>query len=396
MTLFACTQIPHLAVAVARRDDPALADVLLILYTSGTRATVYDAAPETGAASGQPLRQAVLRAPQAVCRPATPERDQAAIANLVRLLQTFSPRVASAATRPDALIDLDLGRSTLPQAMALAERIGAAIRTQLHLLPALGLARARVVARVAAATAGAGIAVVVPPGREAAFLAPLQITMLPIDGEVTQRLALLGLRTVGAVAALPLDALQAQFGTYGQVLHRLVNGHDDSPISANVSMPRIKLTRRFDGPVADRTVLELAARGLGQHLTTRLANGGWAAQELGLTLRFESGEPWIERRTLPQPTTDPVLLAQALIALLARADCTAGIEAFTVEAAKLRPTVAAQLELFASQQGQEKRLDDTLSRLHGRYRACFVRAHLADPAAYLLEQRVRFEPVDGA
>jgi hypothetical protein len=37
---------------------------------------------------------------------------------------------------------------------------------------------------VAAATAGAGVAVVVPPGRETAFLSPLLITMLPIDGEI--------------------------------------------------------------------------------------------------------------------------------------------------------------------------------------------------------------------
>jgi nucleotidyltransferase/DNA polymerase involved in DNA repair len=128
MTLFARVQIPHLGIAVARRDDPALADVPLILYASGPRATVYDAAPETGIVAEMPLRQALLRAPQAVCRPATPEHDQAAVANLVNLLQTFSPRVASVATRPDARIDLDLGRRTLPQAMALAERIGTADR----------------------------------------------------------------------------------------------------------------------------------------------------------------------------------------------------------------------------------------------------------------------------
>jgi hypothetical protein len=53
------------------------------------------------------------------------------------------------------------------------------------------------------------------------------------------------------------------------------------------------------------------------------------------------------------------------------------------------------MELFAPQQGQEKRLDDTLDRLAARHRASFVRAALADPAAYLLEQRVRFEPMDG-
>jgi hypothetical protein len=184
MTLFACVQILHLAVAVARRDNSTLADVPLILYTSGPRATVYDATRETGVAAGQPLRQALLRAPQVVCQPAMPEHDQAVLAGLVALLQTFSPRVVTVTVRPHALIELDLGRRMLPQAMALAECIGAAIRTQLHLLPALGLARTRVVARVAAATADAGVAALVPPGHEAAFLSPLPIAMLPIDDEV--------------------------------------------------------------------------------------------------------------------------------------------------------------------------------------------------------------------
>jgi hypothetical protein len=149
--------------------------------------------------------------------------------------------------------------------------------------------------------------------------------------------------------------MQAQFGAYSQILHRLVNRLDNWPIGANISVPRIKLTRRFDGAVTSRTVLEIAIRRLVQHVAARLTSGGWAAQEVGLTLRLDVGEDWTERRTLAQPTSDTALLGQALIALLARADCTVGVEALTVEAANLRPTVAAQLELFASQQGQEKR-----------------------------------------
>src|SRR5262245_51853830 len=105
MTLFMSVQIPHLAIAVARREDPALRNVPLILYMSGPRVTVYDAAPETGATAGQSLRQALLRAPQAVCRPAMPEHDRVVIASLIALLQTFSPRMASVATRPHGLID---------------------------------------------------------------------------------------------------------------------------------------------------------------------------------------------------------------------------------------------------------------------------------------------------
>jgi hypothetical protein len=108
------------------------------------------------------------------------------------------------------------------------------------------------------------------------------------------------------------------------------------------------------------------------------------------------GAPSAERRTLAQPTSDTALLGQSLIALLGQASCIAGVEALIVEAANLHTTVATQLEMFASQQGQEQRLDDTLDRLAARHRASFVRAALADPAAYLLEQRVCFEPLDRA
>jgi nucleotidyltransferase/DNA polymerase involved in DNA repair len=394
MTLYACVQIPHLAVAIARRDQPALTHTPLILYTSGPRTTVYAAAPETSAPLGLPLRQALLRAPQAVCRPANPDHDQAVVAGLVGLLETFSPRVAAIAAVPDAIIDLDLGRCTLSQAMALTERIRAAICMYLRLLPALGLARTRGVARVAAATAGAGAAVVVPPGREASFLAPLPISALPLDDAVARQLTRLGLRTSGSIAALPLDALQAQFGAYGSTLHRLVKGDDDAPILANPSAPRIALTRRFDGPLTNRVLLDQALRGLATELAARLAAGGWAAQALTLTLRFEHAPPWIEQRLLLQPTAVQGRLAEALVALLARAHVDEGIESLTVAVAQLRPTVAAQLELFASPQGQARRLDDTLQRLVARYRGCFVRAALTDPAAYLPEQRVRFDPLE--
>ncbi|HEY3231867.1 MAG TPA: hypothetical protein VGJ87_21735, partial [Roseiflexaceae bacterium] len=372
----------------------ALTHMPLILYRSGPHATVYAAAPETGAPPGIPLRQALLRAPQAVCRPANPDHDQAVVAGLVRLLETFSPRVAAVATVPDAILELDLGRCTLPQAMALTERIRVAICMYLRLLPALGLARTRGVARVAAATAGAGIAVLVPPGREASFLAPLPISTLPLDDAAARQLIRLGLRTIGSVAALPLDALQAQFGAYGRILHRLVKGDDDAPIRANPSAPRIALTRRFAGPLTNRVLLDQALRGLATELATRLAAGGWATQALTLTLRFEHASPWTEQRLLPQPTAVQGRLAEALVALLGQARVDEGIESLTIAVAQLRPTVAAQLELFASAQGQARRLDDTLERLVTRYRGCFVRAALADPAAYLPEQRVRFEVLE--
>src|SRR5574338_770803 len=101
MTLIATIQIPDVAIAVARRDDPTLADSPMLLYRPGPRASVYAASADTGVPAGMPLRQALLRAPRAVCRPAIPERDQAAVTALARLLQSFSPRVVTEAILPN-------------------------------------------------------------------------------------------------------------------------------------------------------------------------------------------------------------------------------------------------------------------------------------------------------
>src|SRR5687768_8362516 len=118
MTLVACVQIPTFAIAVARRDEPALADQPLILYRSGRRgASVYAASQETGVIPGMSLRQATVRCPDAVYHPADPTRDRQAFSALIRLLQSFSPQVATGALLPDAAVDLDLGRSTLSQGM---------------------------------------------------------------------------------------------------------------------------------------------------------------------------------------------------------------------------------------------------------------------------------------
>jgi hypothetical protein len=116
MMLLACVQIPNLAIAVARRDQPALADNPVVLHSAERpQALVAAASEETGIAPGMPLRQALVRCPHAVYRPADPEGDRQIITTLATLREAFSPRVALHALAPDAAIDLDLGRIAIPQ-----------------------------------------------------------------------------------------------------------------------------------------------------------------------------------------------------------------------------------------------------------------------------------------
>ncbi len=312
MTLIASVHIPNLAIAVARRGDPGLAAAPLILYTAERQRTIVAAASDdTGIAAGTPLRQAVVRCPQAVYRPADSDRDRQVSATLITLLETFSPRVAPHVLAPDTVIDLDLGRITMPQAIAVLQRLAQQIAIDVGLRPALGVAATRFVAQRAAATAGAGAAILVPPGNEAAFLAPQSISALPIDADTIRRLQLLGLHTIGAVAQLPVDALQAQFGERGRVLAQLMRGGEHAPIAATASLPTIARTARFAGPISNRMLLDTAIDRLVERLATQLAAGGWAARSITVTLHLEDGAPWTAQRTLSAPTADRARLIEA-------------------------------------------------------------------------------------
>src|SRR5438094_943638 len=78
---------------------------------------------------------------------------------------------------------------------------------------------------------GAGL-MVVEPGSEAELLAPLPLRALPGLGPAAERrLTGLGLRTVGDVAAMPVDVLQARLGSQGAALHLMARGIDDRPVA---------------------------------------------------------------------------------------------------------------------------------------------------------------------
>jgi nucleotidyltransferase/DNA polymerase involved in DNA repair len=397
MNLIGSVHIPNLAVAVARRDDPALADHPLVLYTAARQRTIVAAASDDiGIAAGTPLRQAIVRYPHAMYRPADPERDRQIFATLITLLETFSPRVAPHALAPHSMIDLDLARISLPQAIVVMQQLAQRMYNGLRLLPALGVAATRFVAQRAAASAGTGATVIIPPSYEAAFLAPLPISALPIDADTIRRLQLLGLHTIGAVAQLPVDALQAQFGERGRVLALLARGGEHTPIAPTASRPTMARTAHFAGPVSNRALLETAIDRIVDRLTNQLAAGGWAAQAITLTLHVEDGPPWTDQRRMGAPTTDRAKLMEAFRALSRSARLESGVEAITLCISELAPTVTAQLELFASTSGQAKQLDHALDRLQARYAGSFIQARLADTSAQLPERRVRFEPQEKA
>ena len=106
------------------------------------------------------------------------------------------------------------------------------------------------------------------------FLRDLDVSALGSD-DLAAAFRWLGIRTLGEVAELPIDAVTARFGRHGIDAHRVATGLDRTvdprsiPVDPSVSMS-------FDPPILEMEQAAFAARDLARRLIDRLAPHGIA------------------------------------------------------------------------------------------------------------------------
>ena len=140
--------------------------------------------------------------------------------------------------------------------------------------------------------------VVVPTGGSAGFLAPLPVATLALAGvevELIDVFRRLGLRTLGAVAALSAGDVAGRFGVRGLAAHHLAAGHDEQPSSLTAPPPDLSARAELDPPAERVETAAFVARGLADELAGRLDADGLACTRLLIIAETEHGER-LERR----------------------------------------------------------------------------------------------------
>ncbi len=140
--------------------------------------------------------------------------------------------------------------------------------------------------------------VVVPPDEADAFLAPWPISVLvaPVDavhgggGELVDLLARLGLRTLGAFAALPDAAVLGRFGATGVFAHRLARGVVEHDPVATVPPPELAETMELDPPATRVDEAAFAAKMLADRLLGHLDDLGLCCTRVVVEAETEHGE----------------------------------------------------------------------------------------------------------
>jgi nucleotidyltransferase/DNA polymerase involved in DNA repair len=397
--MIGCILVPYFAAAVERREDPSLAgESLVICELSGDSEKVFAVsgeAAQVGVEPGMTLRQAQILCSQACFIPADPERYQRAFDQFLNALANFTSHLEPGDLYPSAISWLDLGHLKWTEAVEMIRCLGQTLRRQTHLAPAIGLASGKFPAYVAATSVEPNKARIIASGRETAFLAPFPVDFLPLDREMSRHLRLLGIRTLGQLAALPPSAVLAQFGTSGQLLHQLAQGQDNRPVLLRRPEATEVASYQFDGPIANQAALETVTQTLAVELVGRLQSRGLISRELRLILYLEGRDVWQERLVMRQPTSNPQRLTRTLTELVARAQARSGIIGLEVILTGLIPTTGQQLDLFTHRAEQERRLHQMLKDLVVRYGAdCFCRVSLFDREIPLPERRFWLQEVE--
>jgi protein ImuB len=135
---------------------------------------------------------------------------------------------------------------------------------------------------------------VVAPGGSAAYVAPLSVAWLRELGEATPELVdlldRLGVRTLGALAALGASDVLGRFGNDGLHAHRLATGGDDRPPDVTDPPPERSVERTFDEPVVQTDPVVFVAKQLADELAAALAAEGRVCTRLIVTTETDHGE----------------------------------------------------------------------------------------------------------
>jgi nucleotidyltransferase/DNA polymerase involved in DNA repair len=234
----------------------------------------------------------------------------------------------------------------------------------------VGIAGGKFAAEQAARATRPGGGCVVEPGGDRAFLAPLPLSALPSDAETERRLRLLGVRTLGALAALPRLAVVRQFGPHAGPLHDLACGLDPRPVRTDAPPLRITRVRTFDEPLAGREPLLAHAGRIAAELAGMLAQGGHQAEGLRLALEEESSTAREKGVPVKPPSADKDKLAHLAARLLGNLRPTAPVVALSLSVYPVRPfhLGATQLALWTPPQDERRnRLQEALRGLRERF-----------------------------
>ncbi len=254
---------------------------------------------------------------------------------------------------------LDITR--LPGMHKSEEQVASALETMIsdhfHLDVKVGVGNSRFMAFEGALCAAKGV-FVIPSGTEREFLSPLSIARLPVPDDVREKLCLLGLNSLGQIAAFTLGALTSQFGAAGKVLWEISNGVGDlGRIPCAFTVTDVDREMVCDEPVYSKQQIKAALLNLLDGLCLELQELRKACRTIKLVFDLQNRTFFEKQFFMHAPTAHKEDMLRRIMTGLEGIELASPVRIMSVRAAALVNYGGRQEKLFRTRADQKSMKD---------------------------------------
>jgi len=336
-------------VSVELRRRPELHGQPVVVGGAGARGVVAAASYEArafGVHSAMPSTRARRLCPHAVFLPGDHQLYSEVSTQVMAIFRSFTP-VVEPISLDEAFLDVTGSRRLHGTGEEIAHRIRQDVRRSEGLTCSVGVSAVKFVAKLASEAAkprasvkgprpGPGV-IVVAPGEELGFLHPLPAKALWGVGPATlAKLERLGVRTIGELAALPLDAVIGSVGNgAGRHLHALANGRDDRDVVSEQQPKSVGHEQTFSRDHHRHETLHVELLRMADAVGSRLRRHELAGRTVTVKVRFSDFHTITRSVTLPVPADSSAVITNAAKELLAGVDPAPGVRLLGVSVSQL-------------------------------------------------------------
>lgn len=358
--------------SIEQRDHPEYRGKPLIVGGDEKRGVVSTASYEArkfGVHSAMPIAEAKRRCPQGIYVKPSMAVYATVSAKIREIFSAFSPAVEPLSL-DEAFLDITGMELLYPDIKDIAVELKEQVQRNTGLTVSVGIAPNKFLAKLASDYQKPNGLVVVRPGEEAAFLAPLPIRCVWGIGKVTeQQLHALQIYTIGQLRAANPQMLERRLGQYALELYHLAWGEDEREVTPKRQTKSIGNEDTFSRDIYSQERIQTELLRLAEQVGRRLRAANLAGRTVTLKVRFTSFRTLTRAVTLEKCVDLDEIIYDMAWRMMSKIPLTEGIRLLGITVSNFSHS-DVQLNLFEEADKlteKRKKIAGVMDQLNERY-----------------------------
>lgn len=306
--------------AVEQLDNPELAGKAVLVggrpENRGVVATASYEARKFGVHSAMPMRTAVHRCPQGIIVPPRFSRYREMSQKVMGIFRELTDLIEPLSL-DEAYLDVTSVVEGGQKPLAIALDLKGRIANETGLTLSVGVGTCKSVAKIGSDLDKPDGLVVVQPGDEAEFLAPLAVNKLwGIGPKTAERLHREGVETIGQLAGQSLEWFARTFGQRAASIRDKAMGRDDEPVHTERTAKSLSSETTFANDIGDEAELRSVVERKAVDVAHQLERKGLKGRTVSVKLRLSDFTTFTRQSTLPYHTNAEEPIKETAWALL--------------------------------------------------------------------------------